>query len=167
MEQPKTIIIMGVSGSGKTTVGRELAEKLGYTFYDCDDLHSVANINKMRNGVPLSDVDRASWLVSIRGLIAKTQASGENTILACSALKERYRLTMIDDDHRPTFVYLRGSEELIRSRLAGRRNHFMQETLLRSQFDDLEEPHDAITIEIDRSVQETVREIIEQTGCQP
>lgn len=135
------LVLMGVSGSGKTTVGRVLARDTGWTFVEGDDFHPPANIEKMRAGVPLGDEDRRPWLAALRDRIDRAFDSGENLVLACSALKHDYRdyLEHHDPD-RVHFVWLQGSEELIRQRMAGRRGHFMDPNLLHSQFETLEPP---------------------------
>jgi gluconokinase len=151
------ILIMGVSGSGKTTIGQMLAAQLDWNFQDTDDLHSPANIDKMHRGISLTDADRRPWLRSIRALIDRSIDT--NLILACSALKAAYRQDLDVGADRVEFVYLKGSEELIQQRLKQRTGHFMNPDLLKSQFADLQEPDDAIVIEIDRSPTEIVHQI--------
>jgi gluconokinase len=133
------IVIMGVSGSGKTTVGLRLAGELGWRFYDADDFHPPANVAKMAGGVPLDDADRLPWLESLRALIRDCLARGENAVLACSALKASYRDYLLVDG-RVKLVYLKGDLELIRRRLEKRSGHFMRAEMLESQFATLEEP---------------------------
>jgi gluconokinase len=155
------VVIMGVSGAGKTTVGHLLANELGWEFHDGDELHSPENKRKMSEGIALTDVDREPWLASVRDLIEKTLASGTNAVVACSALKRSYRERIVVDPSKVKIVYLKGSGELIAQRIALRENHFMNKGLLESQFDVLEEPHDAITVDISatpESIVETVRE---------
>jgi gluconokinase len=142
------IILMGVAGSGKSTVGRMLARALGGDFHDADDLHPPANRDKMRRGIPLTDDDRRPWLVSVRALIDRCENAGGNAVVACSALKEAYRAKLLAGAKDVCLVYLKGSPELIMQRLAARHGHFFDPALLRSQFDALEEPHDAIVIDI-------------------
>jgi gluconokinase len=127
------LILMGVTGAGKTTVGHALARRLGWRFADADSYHSVANVEKMRAGIPLSDADRAPWLEVLHAAIAAWQASGENVVLACSALKSAYRdrLVVASD---VKLVYLRADRDLIARRLAGRRHHYINPALLDSQF---------------------------------
>ncbi|MGB7555746.1 MAG: gluconokinase, partial [Candidatus Korobacteraceae bacterium] len=140
------IILMGVSGVGKTTIGKALAQELHWRFAEGDDFHSAANIAKMHAGIPLTDEDRAPWLQSLRSAITRWLAAGENVVLACSALKASYRETL-QVAPEVKFVYLRGSFELIAQRLASRHGHYMNPHLLRSQFDTLEEPIDTVTID--------------------
>ena len=123
------IILMGVSGSGKTTIGRRLADELGWKFYDGDDYHPRANVEKMARGVPLDDDDRAPWLESLRDLIRSCLARGESAVLACSALKRSYRQHLLIDES-VKLVYLKGDYELIEDRLEGRRGHFMKPEML-------------------------------------
>jgi gluconokinase len=155
------IIIFGVSGAGKTTVGELLARKPDWHFYEADDFHSQANIEKMSRGVPLTDKDRWPWLENLRELIKRCVAANENAVLACSALKRVYRERLrVSDDVK--LVFLRGDYALVAEQLRHRRGHFMNPTLLRSQFADLEEPQpdeDALTIELGRTPQELVGEI--------
>jgi len=133
------IIICGVSGVGKTTIGQLLAQELGWDFYDADDFHSVANIAKMEGGIPLTDEDRQPWLGRLRELIEQCLAAGKNAVLACSALKKAYRDWLrVSDDVK--FVFLRGDRREITEHLQHRREHFMNPALLDSQFEDLEEP---------------------------
>jgi len=150
------IVFTGVSGAGKTTVGKLMAETLGWPFYDADDYHPPANIAKMSAGIALIDEDRVAWLESLRNLIRSVSARGENAILACSALKHAYReLLRSAGDVR--FVHLHADEALIRERLTTRQGHFMNPTLINSQFETLEEPHSAITIDAALSPAEIVR----------
>jgi gluconokinase len=143
------IVLMGVSGSGKTTVGRLLAAGLGWPFADADDFHPPANVEKMRAGVPLTDADRGPWLAALRDRVDAAAAAGENLVLACSDLKHAYQEYLEHDFPRDVrYVYLHGSEELIRERLAARTGHFMNPALLGSQFEALEPPADAARVEI-------------------
>lgn len=143
------VVLMGVSGSGKTTVGKALARQLGWTFLDADDYHPAANVEKMRRGIALNDDDRRPWLGTLRRLIHEARLRGENVVLACSALKHDYQEYLQDHDPATVrFVHLRGSEELIRRRLAGRTGHFMNPSLLHSQFETLEPPEHALQVDV-------------------
>lgn len=153
------LIVMGVAGSGKTTVGRRLARRLGWTFLDADEYHPRANVEKMARGVPLTDADRRPWLEALHELIAAKLAAGESLVMACSALKERYREALRVGDE-PHFVHLRGDFDLIHERLLARRGHYMPAELLASQFEALEEPRDAIIVDIGSSVEGIVDDIL-------
>jgi gluconokinase len=143
------ILLMGVAGSGKTTIGRQLAVDLDWRFYDADDFHPPANVAKMAAGTPLTDADRAPWLQALRTRITTSLASGESAIVACSALKHAYRAMLHPRAEEPVrFVYLRGTPELLAARLAGRTNHFMKPGMLASQLSALEEPADALIADI-------------------
>ena len=145
-----TIIIMGVAGSGKSTVGSLLASKMAWAYLDADDFHSASNLEKMGSGIPLGDPDRLDWLLSIRDAIAKNNQLGNSVVLACSALKESYReMLKIDPDTR--FVYLKGSYAQIKKRLERRPGHFMSSKMLSSQYEILEEPEYALRIDISKS----------------
>jgi gluconokinase len=156
---------MGVVGAGKTTVGSLLAQKLGWRFADADDFHPAANVEKIRHGIPLDDADRAPWLAALRSAILHWNAEGQNAVLACSALKRKYRDVLRVDGVR--FVYLTGNFELIEQRLRTRTGHFASESILKSQFEDLEKPDDAITVEIDKSPDAIVCEIITKLKSSP
>src|SRR6185369_4329143 len=141
-------IVMGVSGSGKTEVGRSLAKQLGWDFYDADDFHPPENVAKMAKGIPLDDSDRAPWLASLHNLIASSLKEDHSGVLACSALKERYRQQLMDGNSDVQLVYLKGSYDLIWSRMEQRTDHYMKPHMLKSQFDALEEPKNALIIDI-------------------
>jgi gluconokinase len=158
------VVLMGVSGAGKTTIGHLLAERLGWDFGDADDLHSPANKEKMREGIALTDADRAPWLAAIRGLIASDLARNANLVLACSALKQSYRDRIVVDAARVKIVYLKGSRRLIEHRVEEREHHFMSKDLLASQFDTLEEPRDAIVTGVDATPDSIVEGIRKQLG---
>jgi gluconokinase len=142
------VVVMGVSGCGKTEVGRRLAQRLGARFIDADDLHPPANVQKMRAGIPLDDADRAPWLALLNARLRDATAAGASIVLACSALKQRYRDLLADGVPGLRFVHLAGSRELIAARLAMRQHRYMPPSLLDSQFAALEPPVDAIVIDI-------------------
>ena len=150
------IIVMGVSGSGKSTVGSRLASELGWAFYDADDFHNEINRDKMAQGIPLTDDDRASWLASLQELIQKNINSATPIVLACSALKESYR-NILKVDEQVKFVYLKGGYAEIESRLKNRAGHFMPVKLLVSQFETLEEPENALTVEVTHTLEEIIK----------
>ncbi|MBD2343052.1 gluconokinase [Anabaena subtropica] len=156
------IIVMGVSGSGKTTIGKMLAESLHWDFHDADSFHSPDNIEKMRRGIPLDDNDRIPWLQSLQIAITNWLQEKRNVVLACSALKASYRqFLVLDSDVK--LVYLQGTFELIQTRLQKRENHFMNIDLLTSQFASLEEPDNVILVDISQSPQvivEVIRKVI-------
>lgn len=154
------IVVMGVVGAGKTTVGSLLAQTLGWQFADADDFHSPENKNKISHGIALTDADRAPWLAALRGAIEGWNAEVRNVVLACSALKRSYR-----DELRAgsvKFVYLKGNYDLIAARLRARHGHFATESILKSQLADLEEPTEAIVVCIDKAPEAIVAEIIEE-----
>ena len=142
------IVIMGVAGVGKTTIGKLLSEDLGWPFYEGDDFHTPANVEKMSRGTPLSDEDRWPWLAEIRNLIDRLIAQGQDAVLACSALKRSYRDRLQTDAAQVAFVYLKGDYGTVWERLLARPGHFMRAGMLESQFQTLEEPDDAMTVEI-------------------
>ena len=154
------VIVMGVTGAGKTTIGRALAAALGWEFHDGDDLHSEANKLKMRSGIALDDADRAPWLAAIRQLIEAMLSQGRDGVVACSALKQSYRDEIVVDPKAVKIVYLKGSKEMIAERLRNRGAHFMDPDLLQSQFDTLEEPRDAIVVDIAAAPEAIVNEIV-------
>jgi gluconokinase len=142
------IILMGVSGSGKTTIGERLAQVLGWPFYDGDQFHPPTNVAKMRQGMPLTDEDRWPWLQALRTHIETWVQQGMSAVLACSALKQAYREYLIIDEAEVKLVYLKGDYDLIRDRLAQRQGHFMPPGLLASQFATLEEPKQGVVVDI-------------------
>ena len=154
----KVIIIIGVSGSGKTTIGRLLSGELGWKYYEGDDFHPPANIEKLKHGVPLDDADRKPWLESLRDLIRNCLERGDSAVVACSALKQRYRDFLLVDE-RVILIYLKGDYELIRQRLSKRRGHFLNPNLLDSQFAALEEPKTAMQVDVSLSPAEIVKYI--------
>lgn len=158
------IVLMGVAGSGKTTIGKLLAERLGWPFRDADDFHSPQNLDKMRRGIALDDGDRRPWLEAIRASIIKSLSSNENAIYACSALKRGYRQILSPDPNRVKFVYLKGSSTLIGDRLAKRTGHFFDPALLPAQFKDLQEPTDALGVDISSSPASIADRIVASLG---
>jgi len=153
------VILFGVAGAGKTVIGRMLAAELGWEFYDADEFHPAANIEKMRRGIPLADADRWPWLERLSELISTCVEQGRDAVLACSALKESYRRRLKISDE-VELVYLKGGYTLIAARLRERQGHFMNPELLRSQFDTLEEPTSgALVVDVAQSPAEVVRAI--------
>lgn len=143
------VVLMGVSGSGKTTIGKELAAMLGWTFVEGDDFHPAANVEKMAAGTALDDADRRPWLRALGGRVAEACDRGERVVLACSALKQDHRDRLARDTSGCVrFVYLTGSEKLIRGRLEQREGHFMDPALLHSQFEALEPPEGAVRVDV-------------------
>jgi gluconokinase len=142
------VVLMGVSGCGKTTVGRMLALRLDWVFLDADAYHPPANVEKMRGGTALTDEDRWPWLDRLNSLLREQQAAGRHAVIGCSALKQKYRNRLADGLDCVRWVHLKGSFELIESRLRARRGHYMPPALLRSQFAALEEPADAIVVDV-------------------
>ena len=155
------IVLMGVTGAGKTTIGRLLAEQLGWTFYDADDFHPHSNVEKMRRGEPLTDDDRVAWLQSLEELIIEKLRCETSIVLACSALKASYRSRLLIDA-RVRLAYLKGTRSLIQQRLAERRGHYMNPSLIESQFAILEEPERAIVLDAADSPDDVVAEIREK-----
>lgn len=154
---------MGVSGCGKTTVGQRLAERLGCQYAEADTFHPAANVAKMRAGIPLTDEDRWPWLDAIAAWIGSMQAQGKRGVVTCSALKRAYRQRLAMGHRGVRFVYLQGSYDLVASRMAGRRHEYMPATLLRSQFDALEEPgpeEDPLVVSIEAPVEAIVDTIV-------
>ncbi|MCR9228987.1 MAG: gluconokinase [Flavobacteriaceae bacterium] len=162
MPNGKTVIVvMGVSGSGKTEIGKRLSKKLSIPFFDGDDFHPEANVKKMSSGSPLNDEDRKEWLVALNKLAVEYKDRG--AIIACSSLKKNYRsLLRAGMGNCMVFAYLDGSFELIRSRLEQRKGHFMPLDLLQSQFDALEPPSNAITVSIEETPAKIVKRIIKE-----
>ena len=164
METVGIIFVMGVSGCGKTTVGKMLAGKLSVPFFDGDDYHPEANIIKMRAGKPLDDSDRCGWLKALNRLAIDNAAGG--AVIACSALKKAYRKILFEElEGRYRFVYLEGSYESIMDRLGKRQGHFMPAALLKSQFEDLEEPDECIRVPIEPAPAEIAEIILEKMGA--
>jgi carbohydrate kinase (thermoresistant glucokinase family) len=155
------VIVMGVAGCGKTTVGRRLAAALHWEFIEADDLHPAANVAKMSEGFALGDADRAPWLAAVRAAIEACAARGSRCVVACSALKEAYRAFLAPDPGVARFAHLRGDYGLIKGRLGGRTGHFMKESLLRSQFEDLQEPAYALALDAVQAPDVIIRRIQE------
>ena len=156
------ILVAGVSGSGKSTIGELVAKSLNWDFQDADSFHPSSNINKMRQGIALTDADRIPWLETLQIAIQEWLQEKKNVVLACSALKAKYREYLLVDTELVKLVYLQGSFDVILQRLSQRENHFMSGKLLQSQFDALEEPVDAIKVDISGSTAEIVAEILQQ-----
>ena len=159
------LIVMGVAGSGKTTIAEALAKRIEWPFRDGDSFHPASNVEKMRNGHPLTDEDRWPWLRAIAAEIDRTSAAGEHIIITCSALKRAYRDVLIGKRRNVRLIYLKGSRELIGERLRARRGHFMPPQLLDSQFATLQEPGDdenAIVVDVAPSVDAIVDSIVRQ-----
>jgi len=159
------LVVMGVAGAGKTTVGELIAARLGWPFVDGDDLHPAANIEKMRGGTPLTDADRAPWLAAIGAWIDARASASEPGVVACSALKRAYRDTLRQGRPQVRIVYLRGSQAQIAERLAHREGHFWPAKLLASQFADLEEPapdEDPIVVDIAETPEAVAKAVIDQ-----
>ena len=160
------IVVMGVTGAGKSTIGRALAAALGWEFHDGDDLHSEESKRKMHRGEALTDFDRGPWIIAVRQVVQAMLSSGTNGVVACSALKQSYRDQIVGDAASVKLVYLKGSQRLIGERLAGRIGHFMNPELLQSQFDALEEPddRDAIVVDISMAPEAIVADIRARLG---
>jgi gluconokinase len=156
----RTIVVMGVTGCGKTTVGEALAQALGWRFVDGDDHHPAPNVEKMRAGIPLHDGDREPWLDRLNEVIRDEHAQGRCVVLACSALRQRYRDRLARALPSVLFVHLAGSEALIGERLAARSHRYMPPTLLRSQFEALEAPTDAMALDVAAPVESLVAQIV-------
>lgn len=167
------ILIMGITGSGKTTIGELLANRLKWPFADADDFHSAANKEKMHQGVALTDADRAPWLAAIRAHMLRWAAANQNGVITCSALKQSYRDFLLGPDtSAPNFptqvkiIYLHGTPALIASRVHGRTGHFAGESLIASQLATLEEPVNVVTVDIDHTPRQIVEEIMRRVHPQ-
>jgi gluconokinase len=168
--ETRVIVLMGVSGSGKSTVGDALASALGWEFRDADSFHPSTNVEKMRRGMPLTDEDRAPWLAAIAAWIDDRLMTGGTGIVSCSALKRAYRQVIVGGRTGVGLVHLRGSFDLISARMAARRGHFMPASLLQSQFQTLEEPgrdEHVLSVSIDKSADKIAQEIIAAFALRP
>jgi gluconokinase len=160
------ILVMGVTGSGKSMIGQMLAERLNWIFLEADNLHSAANIEKMRRGFPLDDLDRKPWLDAIHAELLSQDAAGKNIVLACSALKEDYR-QQLKANLDVKIIYLRGTNEFIGQRLKNRTGHFAKEAILPNQFAVLEEPKNALVVDIAQTPEKIVEEILQKIATTP
>jgi carbohydrate kinase (thermoresistant glucokinase family) len=166
---PTILVVMGVSGSGKTTVGERLAARLGWPYQEGDALHPPANVAKMRSGTPLDDADRRPWLEAIAARVDEWRAAGSPGVVTCSALKRRYRDIIVGGRPEVGLVYLKGSKDEIGARLSGRHGHFMPATLLQSQFAALEEPgpeERPITVSVDGAPDEIVEDVMRKLAAE-
>ena len=162
MKYPGVIFVMGVSGSGKSTIGKMLAHELHLPFYDGDDYHPAENVSKMRAGIPLTDEDRYTWLGRLH-ILALELLDQNGGIIGCSALKESYRKMLMDGiSHRVKWIFLDGDQDIIKARMETRREHYMPATLLQSQFDALEIPGYAMRISNDASPEEIIKKITDE-----
>ena len=167
---PRALIVMGVSGSGKTTIGEQLAAKIGWRYEDADIFHPASNVAKMSAGHPLTDEDRWPWLQAIADEIDRVCRAGQNAVIACSALKRAYRDILLHGRNDVRIIFLRGTQDLIANRLAERKGHFMPAGLLASQFKTLEPPdasENTVIVSIDASVDAIVDDIVRQLRLSP
>lgn len=161
MSEVRSLVIMGVSGSGKSTIGSAVAQRLGWSFLDADDFHPADNVAKMSAGEPLTDADRTPWLNILRDVVHSRLEGGESIVLACSALKLGFRDRLLESNGA-MLVYLKGDRDLIDSRLKSRRDHFMNSVLLDSQFEALEEPEKAFTMDVGQKASAIVDAIVDE-----
>ena len=160
----KIVLLMGVAGTGKTTIGRQLATELGWPYHEADDFHSAANKEKMGRGVPLDDTDRAPWLAAIRAAMDECRAAGRSAVFSCSALKDQYRRVLLDGAPATVLVFLSGDREMLFARLKHRAGHYMKPTMLESQFAILEPPADALRLDVRQSPGQLVAAIRRHCG---
>jgi gluconokinase len=158
--RPKAVVLMGVSGCGKTSVGKELSRILGWPFLDGDEFHPPENVTKMASGNPLDDADRVPWLRNLHDLITEHLTKGQSLLLACSALKQKYRDQLAEGNPDTIFVYLKGDFDLIFRRMQSREGHYMKPEMLKSQFATLEEPSEALIIDIANPVGQIAETIV-------
>jgi gluconokinase len=158
----RAIIVMGVSGSGKSMLGGALASRLGWRFADADHFHPPENVEKMRQGHALNDADRAPWLARLNALLRHSVAKDQAIVLACSALKDRYRIALADKVPHLGFVHLHGSFELIAERMSKRKGHYMPTSLLKSQFEALEPPENVLVVPISNTIEMSVAQVLKQ-----
>jgi gluconokinase len=158
------VVLMGVSGAGKTAVGELLAQRLGWPFVDGDDLHPASNVRKMTAGVPLTDEDRLPWLQSVRDVIVEHAGSGRSAVIACSALKRAYRELLLMGQPDTRLVYLRGAPAVFERRLGERRGHFFDPHLLASQLEAMEEPEEALVVDVDDELEAVVDAVVTALG---
>lgn len=161
---PGIILLTGVAGSGKTTVGRQLAAELGWPYHEADDFHSAANKEKMGRGVPLDDTDRAPWLTAIRDAMDECRAAGRSAVFSCSALKDQYRRVLLDGAPGTALVFLSGDREMMLARLMQRAGHYMKPGMLDSQFAILEPPAGALVLDVRQTPETLVAEIRRHCG---
>jgi gluconokinase len=160
-DNPQAVVLMGVAGSGKTAVGKQVADKLHWLFLDADNFHPPANIEKMKHGIPLNDDDRAPWLQRLHDELQHQINKHSSVILACSALKESYRKILRDETLPPTFIYLDVDPQTIKERLSHRSSHFFPKELMDSQFATLEKPKDAVLVDARKPLDEVVTAVIQ------
>jgi gluconokinase len=160
----RLILLTGVAGSGKTTIGRLLAAELGWPYHEADDFHPAANKEKMGRGLPLDDTDRAPWLAAIRAAMDECRAAGRSAVFSCSALKDKYRHVLLDGTSDVSLVFLSGDRALLLARLQGRPGHYMKPAMLESQLAILEPPAEALVLDVGRPPEELVAEIRRALG---
>lgn len=156
----RILLITGVAGSGKSTLGQQAAARLGWPYFEADDFHPPANTAKMAAGVPLDDADRAPWLAAIRARMDEVRATGGHAVFTCSALKASYRTTLLGGTDDVALIFLSGDFETILARVRGRQGHFMKEELVRSQFAALEPPAEALTLDVRQSPEALLAQIL-------